>query len=191
MASAFRLAAIAVVLLAWQGAQAQVYTTNLSGAIEAPPNESPGTGTARVDVDPVARTFRLRTEFSGLLSTVTAAHIHGPTAVALDGTAGVMTQVPSFVGFPLGGTSGNYDETFDMTLSTTWNPAFVTASGGTAADAEAAFLAALAEGKTYLNIHTSQFPGGEIRGFLVPEPTTLLLLPMAGMFLLRRSGRRA
>jgi hypothetical protein len=34
------------------------------------------------------------------------------------------------------------------------------------------------EGRAYLNIHTSEFPGGEIRGFLepVPEPATLLLL---------------
>jgi hypothetical protein len=35
----------------------------------------------------------------------------------------------------------------------------------------------LAQGRAYFNIHTTQFGGGEILGFLrVPEPATLLLL---------------
>ena len=41
---------------------------------------------------------------------------------------------------------------------------------------EAALAAGLNAGQAYLNIHTSNFPGGEIRGFLTPEPTTTLLL---------------
>jgi hypothetical protein len=32
------------------------------------------------------------------------------------------------------------------------------------------FVAALLNGETYLNIHTSNFPTGEIRGFLAPVP---------------------
>jgi hypothetical protein len=46
------------------------------------------------------------------------------------------------------------------------------------AGAEAALALGLAEGKAYLNIHTSFAPGGEIRGFLneVPEPASLALL---------------
>jgi hypothetical protein len=67
-----------------------------------------------------------------------------------------------------------------MTLDSTFNPPFVTANGGTVAGAEAALEASLAAGTAYLNIHTSVFPGGEIRGFLepaaVPEPASLLLL---------------
>jgi hypothetical protein len=42
----------------------------------------------------------------------------------------------------------------------------VTANGGTTAGAEAALLAGLEAGQAYLNIHTTMFPGGEIRGFL-------------------------
>ena len=44
--------------------------------------------------------------------------------------------------------------------------------------AEAALIAGIEHGQTYLNIHTSQFTGGEIRGFLVPvpEPSTPFLL---------------
>jgi hypothetical protein len=67
---------------------------------------------------------------------------------------------------------------FDMTQASTWDPSFITANGGTAAGAEAALAAGAAAGDAYLNIHTTVFPGGEIRGFLVPapEPGTLLLL---------------
>jgi len=36
--------------------------------------------------------------------------------------------------------------------------------GGTAAGAEAALVGGLAAGQAYFNIHTSPFPGGEIRG---------------------------
>jgi hypothetical protein len=74
--------------------------------------------------------------------------------------------------------SGIMDTTFDLTLASSWNPAFITANGGTTASAEAALFSAMIEGRAYLNIHTSMFPGGEIRGFLqpVPEPATLLLL---------------
>ena len=78
-------------------------------------------------------------------------------------------------------TSGTYTSpTFDMTLASTWNPAFVTAQGSVA-NAEAAFIAGLAAGDAYLNIHTTLFPSGEIRGFLVlaPEPATLGLVGLA------------
>jgi hypothetical protein len=46
----------------------------------------------------------------------------------------------------------------------------VSAHGGTTAQAEADLFQAIADGKAYLNIHSSTFPGGEIRGFLVPGP---------------------
>jgi hypothetical protein len=90
----------------------------------------------------------------------------------------VATTVPSFPGFPLGVTSGTFDNTFDLTMASSYNPAFITANGGTPASAEAALAASLAAGTAYLNIHTTVVPGGEIRGFLrpVPEPASLTLL---------------
>ena len=90
----------------------------------------------------------------------------------------VATAVPTFPGFPLGVTTGTYLQTFDLTLASTYNHAFITAHGGTLAGAQAAFIAGLLNGQTYLNIHTQLFPGGEIRGQLqtVPEPATLLLM---------------
>jgi hypothetical protein len=66
---------------------------------------------------------------------------------------------------------------FDLTLAATYNPAFITAQGGTVAGAEAALIAGIEDRETYLNVHTASFPGGEIRGILaVPEPGALLLL---------------
>jgi hypothetical protein len=72
----------------------------------------------------------------------------------------------------LGVTSGTYDQTFDLSLSSFYNPAFVTLEGGTVAGAEAALIAGLEGGATYFNIHTGMFPGGEIRGEIpaVPGP---------------------
>lgn len=154
-----------------------VYTAILSGPGESPPNASPGTGFAVVTVNDVANTMRVQASFSGLLGTTTASHIHCCTTVPFTGTANVATTTPSFPGFPLGVTSGTFDNTFDMTLSSSYNPAFVTASGGTVALAEAALFAGMAANDTYLNIHTTVVPGGEIRGFLVaatPEPGTFV-----------------
>lgn len=45
-----------------------------------------------------------------------------------------------------------------------------------------------------MNIHTTAFPGGEIRGFLVvPEPSTVALVALAvgAMGALRRRGMAA
>ena len=163
------------------------YTAAL-GNFENPPTGSPGTGFASVTVNDVLNTMLVNVTFSGLTSNNTAAHIH--CCVAQGGNAGVATTTPTFTDFPGGTTSGTYSHVFDLTLASSWNPAFITASGGTTAGAEAALLAGLAANQTYLNIHTQTNAGGEIRGFLVasaPEPGTFLLAGavLAG-FLIRR-----
>lgn len=165
------------------GAQASwaapvTFTATLSGPAEAPPNASPGTGMATVIYDLVAHTMEIHALFADLLGTTTAAHIHCCTAVPDTGTAGVATQTPSFTGFPLGVSSGSYDHIFDMSLASSYRAGFITANGGTPASAEAALFAGMRDNKSYFNIHTSSFGGGEIRGFLheVPEPGSLALL---------------
>jgi len=174
-----------------------VFQAFLDGPSESPPNASPGTGFTTVTIDPVAHTLRVQAEFSGLVAGVTASHIHvinGPGDVNTGDTLGpVATQTPSFAGFPAGVTSGTYDGTFDTTLTSSFRAGWVTDSGGTAATAEAALFAGIMDGRAYLNIHSSTFPGGEIRGFLqlVPEPATVTALAMAGVgLLIKRRTRR-
>lgn len=166
--------------------QALTYTSPLSGPNESPPVASPGTGFAIVDFDAASHTLRVNETFSGLLGNTTASHIHCCLATPSTGNAGVATQVPTFIGFPLGVSAGAYDNTFNTLLPGTWNPAFITANGGTAAGAEAALAAGLVAGTAYINIHTNLFPAGEIRGFLtqatgnqVPEPGSIALVTIA------------
>jgi hypothetical protein len=154
------------------------FTAILNGANESPANASLGTGYATVVFDVVAHTMDVDAWFSGLTGTTTASHIHAPTAVAGVGTASVATQTPSFIGFPLGVQSGTFSNSFDMTLASSYRAGYLSGVGGSTAAAEAALLQAALDGTAYLNIHTSAFPGGEIRGFLepVPEPASLILL---------------
>ena len=169
-----------------------VYTSTLTGASEVPANASPGVGLAILTLDDTSFSMRLQTVFFGLLGTVSAAHIHCCTAVPVAGTAGVVTQLPTFVGFPLGGTSGAYDATFDMTLSSSWNGSYVTANGGTPSSAFAALSSGLNSGRGYLNIHSTSFGGGEIRGFLlpaVPEPASYALM-LAGLAVVGWAARQ-
>lgn len=175
-------------------AQAAVfqYSLTLNGANESPANASPGFGTGFVNYDNVLHTLQLQVTFSGLTGTTTASHIHGATAAPFAGTAGVATTTPSFAGFPLGVSSGSYANTLDLTLTSSYNASYITANGGTTASAEAALAAAMAAGKTYFNIHTTTFGGGEIRGFLtaVPEPSSLALAGLAGLGFVTRRWRK-
>jgi hypothetical protein len=186
---------ILLTLISASASQAAIYTTHLTGPNESPANASTATGDATVNFDLLAHTLNVSLSFAGLSGTTTASHIHCcvPPAVAP-----VATQVPTFTAFPLGVTSGSYSHTFNTLDSATWNPTFVLANGGTAAGAEAALAAGLTAGTSYLNIHTTAFPGGEIRGFLnaattgqVPEPPAIALAAIAIGALVAARRKRA
>ena len=97
------------------------------------------------------------------------AHIH---CCVLPGSNAIIAVPFPFIGVPSfpSATSGTYFNTFDLSLAATYNPAFITAEGGTVALAEAAFIFGLENGEAYANIHDTTFPGGEIRGWLEPTP---------------------
>jgi len=198
-----RLAAGAGLLLglaaAMPAAHAAVatYTAILNGAQESPSNSSTAMGATVVRFDAASHMLEVDVAFGSLLGTSTAAHIHCCTAMAGKGTAPVMTELPSFTGFPLGVHSGAYSQVFDTSLSSTWNPAFIASHGGTTAGAESAFAMGLNSGMAYLNVHSTAYPGGEIRGFLhaaaVPEPANIALLGLGvpAVLLAARRRRRA
>jgi hypothetical protein len=182
-------AAIFSIILLSPAAEAATvrYVATLSGASEVPPNASTGTGQVILDiVDELS--MSLSVTFSGLTGTTTIAHIHNAPA-GINGP--IMTSVPSFPGFPTGVTEGSYAQTLDLSLASTWNPAFITSSGGTADGAKAIFLSELAQGEAYFNLHSSAFPGGELRGQLsaVPLPPALSFA-LLGFAALGVAGRR-
>jgi hypothetical protein len=191
-------AASALVFLAIptvQGANL-VFTANLSGAAEDPPVPSPGSGFVTVTYDPIVHTLRVEASFADLIGTTTVAHIHSPTAVPGSGNIGVAVTPGTLPGFPVGVTSGTYDQTLDLTVAGNYTAGFLALGDGTAASAEVLLIDTMSEGRAYFNIHTSFSPGGEIRGFLtaesVPEPSSALagLLAAAGLTGLKALRRR-
>jgi hypothetical protein len=192
----FGLAALAIGLLnaaAVSNAAIINYYADLSGPNEFPANASPGSGTAFVQYDNTAHTLNVQAIFFGLTGTTTAAHIHSPIPdINGNPLAAVATQTPSFIGFPLGVTGGVFNNTYDLTQASSWRAGYITQFGGTPASAEAAFASQLAAGLAYFNIHTTTFQGGEIRGFLIPEPCAIAvaLTGVAGLVVIRRASRR-
>lgn len=142
------------------------FTSNLSGLNEVPPNASPATGTAIGTYDDVTNMFMMDTNATGFTANVTAAHIH----IAAAGVNGPVV-------FPLSGATGSTTYmAHDMFVFT--------------AQQETDFLAGL----YYVNIHTVELPGGEVRGQLnptvVPEPGTIAAFLIGGGILLGLRRRK-
>jgi CHRD domain len=165
---------VAALMLPVPAAHAITFELNLSGAAEVPPVSPAGTGSATVVLE--AQTLQISATFSGLTSNTTAAHIH--CCAPLGTNVMVATLLPAFTDFPLGVTSGTYPpHVFDLNMASSYNPAFITAHGGLA-QAEADFIAGILGGQSYLNIHTVNNMGGEIRAQLVvPGPIVGAGLP--------------
>lgn len=162
------------------------------GSFAAEASGATGTGMLWLTYDSDAHTLQINATWAGLSGTTTNAHIHCCTAAPNTGTAGVaLAESGRLPGFQNGLTAGSYTRLIDLTQMGQYNASFVTASGGTAAGAEARLISQLALGQAYFNIHTSTFAGGEIRAFVtaVPEPATYGMT-LAGLALLAVAARR-
>lgn len=148
-----------------------------------------GAGMVSVTYDSVLRTLAISTQWAGLTGTTTVAHIH--CCVASPGTVGVAVTPGTLPGFPTGVSNGSYAVTLDLSQTATYTVPFRTAAGGTTTGAEAALIQGMLDGRAYFNVHSTAFPGGEIRDFLaaVPEPQTWALL-IAGFGVIGSAMRR-
>ena len=148
------------------------YKASLDGAQTVPPTGSLATGLGTITVDSATHLLTFELSWSNLAANPLGLHIHCCAPVGANGMLAI-----NFQGFPAA-TSGVYVQTVDLTLAALYNPVFLTAHGGTTAQAEADLLAGLAAGNSYIDVNNPQFPNGEIRGQLaaVPEPATVLLL---------------
>lgn len=121
-----------------------------SGAQESTPNLSSGTATLTGTYNQTTGMITVNIPFSGLGSGTTASHIHGPAGIGMNAPVILNLMPPTAV------TSGTIAGTFPFPLASE---------------------AALLSGNTYLNIHTSGFPGGEIRAQIT---ATLIAVPTMG-----------
>jgi hypothetical protein len=122
-------------------AKAEIFFAYLTPAQEVPTNASTATGYARINVNESALTISYTIVFNGLAGTQNGAHIHAPAAIGAN--VGVAITFPN-----IGGTSG-------------------TISGSTTITALQ--LSQIRQHLGYVNVHSTTFPGGEIRGQLGPK----------------------
>jgi hypothetical protein len=135
-----------------------------------------GSGTLTLDTDLNTLTFNDIT-WGGLSANANNAHIHGPSDPFPD-TAGVIYDLVGPGYTALGSTSGTISGTLPLVDGT---------AGITLADQ----LLQLQNGQWYINIHSTAFTGGEIRGhILIPEPSTWALLGLGTAVIAWRMRRR-
>lgn len=125
---------------------------------------STATGTASLTFDDQTNLLTWSGSYSGLGSSFLVAHFHGPAAPGFN--AGVALGISV-----VGDTSGTFNGSSTL-------------SAGDAAD--------LLAGLWYINIHSTTFTGGEIRGqvLVAPEPALSLGLVVAGLMLPMLARRR-
>ncbi|MBV9959659.1 MAG: CHRD domain-containing protein [Acidobacteria bacterium] len=133
------LASLAILsLLAITATAQQVYVANLSSAQEVPTNSSTGKGVATVTLNAAETQITVNVNYSGLTSNANMGHIHGAAAVGAN--AGILFGFSS-----VSGTSGTINQSFSITPSQ---------------------VLLLRQQLFYVNIHTVNNGGGEIRGQL-------------------------
>ena len=149
------MVAAALVSAAAASAQVVVATATLGAGEETPILLSGAAGTAEVAIDTVAKEFAITLRVVNIPTTTTAGHIHvGPKGIA----------GPVVIDFPgISGRLGDFVTTFRVGEAS-FRPAAAIGIN-TIEDV----IQAVVNGNAYVNIHTTTYPGGEIRGQLVPR----------------------
>ncbi len=153
-------------------AAAMTFIAKLDGSQEVPPADTPAMGFGRISI--TGDIMNVEISYQDLTTPLTVAHIHCCAPVGAN--AGVAVDLDMI---PLPTTlSGSFMRMFDLTSAMTYNAGFLASSGGTVDLARTRLIDAFGARTAYFNLHTVQFPGGEIRGQIsaVPEPTTWAML---------------
>jgi CHRD domain-containing protein len=136
-------------------------SAKLTGFQEVPPISTVAKGTFKATINQAGTELQYEEEYSGLEAPVTQSHIHfGQKSVAggimiwLCGTA----ALPGPAGTPTCPDSGRVSRT--VTAADVVGPSGQGVSAGEFAEA----LRAIRAGQAYANVHSTKFPGGEIRG---------------------------
>lgn len=177
------VAAAAALLLLPLAAQATVYQFNasLAGSNETVPNAATATGVATLFYNDFNTalltddTYSFALSAFGLTGVATGYHIHAAAPAGMNAGVVVNLAAPlSFLSLKAGGS--------------------LLVGGSGVASPNASFLSNLQASLAYVNLHTAAFPGGEIRGQLipvsaVPEPSAYAMLG-AGMLVIGAIARR-
>ena len=138
------------------------FVATLTGANERPtPTGSSATGTWTGVLNPQTNVMAYTLTFSGLSANSIAAHIHAQSDA--NGTANVALNFASFAGATTPFTSGSTSGTAAGTVNL---------SGGTVTGLVItgdSLLKAMNAGMAYVNVHSTNFTGGEIRGQIVRQ----------------------
>lgn len=150
-------------------AATQVYSFNLDGLQEVPPNASPAAGSAQFTVDDTLDTITFVLTAFNLQGTFAAAHIHGPAMAGVN--AGVVFSL----------TGANADYAGQVMAGPFAIPnSYMLYGANKAAGPSLADLINAQPWMYYVNLHTSAFPGGEIRGQMAPVPEASTYAMMLG-----------
>lgn len=137
------------------------FAAALSGFQETPTISSNGQGHFTASIDDRTSTINYRLTYSGLGTDATVAHIHL-------GARAIMGSVAAFL---CGGGGKPACPPAGSTVTGTIVASDVVAipAQGLGAGDFAALVRAVRAGATYANVHTTQFPAGEIRGQIGTE----------------------
>ena len=141
---------------------ANTLSARLSGFDEVPLTIlTPGNGSAQVNVDRAGGTISYTLTYADLTSPVTQAHIHfGKTHTA----GGIIAFLCSNLSNPPGGTPPCPESGGTVTGSITAAQVVAQETQNIPANDFRALVQAIDSGTAYVNVHTSRFPAGEIRG---------------------------